>query len=135
MAKSITLYIDTLPIQELYDSGMTSYEIAEKFKISQYAVWRRIKNPRRAVSREHKKYTKGKFGKKSPTYKNGSGIYKREFLKDRELICFECGTWDNVIVHHIDHNRKNNDPNNLMPLCRPCHSKEHEIINNIRWMQ
>jgi hypothetical protein len=131
MNKKITIYIDTLPINELYDSGMTTYEIAEKFQISQYAVWRRVKDPRKDVARDGKHGFLGKFGKDCPCYKNGTGIYRR--LVQREK-CFECGSSKNIMVHHIDQDRKNNNPNNLIPLCKSCHCKEHDIIKNIKWM-
>jgi len=29
------------------------------------------------------------------------------------------------LVHHRDGNRGNNDPSNLLPLCRPCHARIH----------
>jgi len=45
--------------------------------------------------------------------------------------CVECGATDNVIVHHKDNSRKNgiteinNDLDNLITLCRPCHAIAH----------
>lgn len=133
MTKEITLYIDSLPLQELYDSGMTSYEIADFFKISQYAVWRRLKETRRAVARIPP--TKGKFGEDHPAYRNGTGIYRRICEENKDVSkCFECSSNVNIHIHHIDHNHDNNNPNNLIPLCKSCHCKEHELINNIIWM-
>lgn len=32
------------------------------------------------------------------------------------------------IIHHKDHNSANNNPNNLMQLCRNCHSLIHTYI-------
>jgi len=39
--------------------------------------------------------------------------------------CAECGGTENIEVHHIDGNRRNNDPQNLLPLCQPCHRDVH----------
>lgn len=30
-------------------------------------------------------------------------------------------------VHHADHNNKNNDIRNLMPLCKSCHTMAHHV--------
>ena len=29
------------------------------------------------------------------------------------------------VIHHKDRNRKNNNPSNLINLCKPCHAREH----------
>ena len=56
--------------------------------------------------------------------------------------CMKCGklkTNDNfdLIVHHKDRNRFNNDVSNLMVLCQPCHAfihgKMENHILNTRW--
>lgn len=62
--------------------------------------------------------------------------YGKEFNKElKELvrekynrICRYCGKSEielktKLCVHHIDYNKKNNSPNNLLPLCNKCHSK------------
>ena len=45
------------------------------------------------------------------------------FLKNE--CCELCGNEENLDIHHIDGNWKNNNLNNLMCLCRSCHIK-HE---------
>ena len=42
-------------------------------------------------------------------------------------ICNRCGIDDDMVlcVHHIDHDRKNNDINNLEIVCANCHHKHH----------
>lgn len=46
----------------------------------------------------------------------------RVYRKDQ---CETCGTTVTLQVHHLDEDRTNNDPSNLMTLCRPCHTKWH----------
>jgi len=40
-------------------------------------------------------------------------------------ICQECGVKDKINIHHIDENRKNNAPGNLISLCVICHRQKH----------
>jgi len=61
-----------------------------------------------------------------------------EKVKTRDNFqCIKCKkkeTDNNLIVHHIDESRKtgklNNNLNNLITLCRPCHAREHNQISN-----
>lgn len=46
----------------------------------------------------------------------------RRFLRD---ACEDCGTRDDLTIHHEDRDWKNNDPANLRTLCRSCHSLHH----------
>lgn len=46
-------------------------------------------------------------------------------IEGSEKICEICGSTKNIDVHHKDGNFSNNDPENLMLLCRSCHMKEH----------
>lgn len=39
--------------------------------------------------------------------------------------CVDCGTQNPKDVHHVDSNHKNNDPKNLVRICRSCHMKRH----------
>ncbi len=49
----------------------------------------------------------------------------------REMIplsdCQLCGANGYTEVHHIDKNPLNNSPNNLIRLCKSCHTKQHNI--------
>lgn len=77
-------------------------------------------------------------GEKSYMWKGGISKepYAFEFNKElKEKIrqrdsytCQECNYTENQLgyrlrVHHIDYNKKNNNENNLISLCRSCHSK------------
>ena len=53
-----------------------------------------------------------------------SGV--RDYVLWRDgLKCTRCGSQEKLIVHHKDWIRTNNDPSNLITLCRSCHAKEH----------
>ncbi len=81
----------------------------------------------------------------NPNWKNGIGKlpYPFEFTKQlkesiRERdnhICQLCGKTEQengrkLDVHHIDYNKENLDENNLISLCRNCHSKTHNNREN-----
>jgi len=92
------------------------------------------KNPR---------YGKGKniVGNKNPNWKGGVSFngYSYEFKSMRAKIkkrdeyrCWQC--WKEppevqLSVHHIDYDKENNDPVNLITLCMRCNAK----ANSIRW--
>lgn len=53
-----------------------------------------------------------------------SGV--RDYVLGRDgFKCAQCGANSSLIVHHKDWIRTNNDPSNLLTLCRSCHRKEH----------
>lgn len=52
--------------------------------------------------------------------------YQTIAFNNHEKKCIVCGFDKIVAVHHYDHNRKNNHPSNLIPLC-PNH---HEMIHH-----
>lgn len=68
-------------------------------------------------------------GVKHPNWRGGEHTYKR-VMKENGIkpICTTCRLTDKrvLIIHHIDHNRKNNILENLMWLCRNCHYLIHE---------
>lgn len=64
-------------------------------------------------------FKKGQFAwGDHPSFKNGIWAY-RKFRKDN---CEHCGTDKNLFVHHIDHDRTNNNPNNFRTVCAKCHA-------------
>jgi hypothetical protein len=51
---------------------------------------------------------------------------KEKIRKRDNYVCQDCGFAQNgkkLTVHHIDYNKKNNSPSNLIALCSNCHSK------------
>ena len=58
-----------------------------------------------------------------------SGI--RDYIIGRDNFkCAQCGSNKDLLVHHRDWIRTNNDPSNLITLCRSCHKKEHFEITD-----
>lgn len=72
------------------------------------------------------------IGPKHPHWKGGnaSEIY-RNILKrsGKKRACGLCGTKDERLLaaHHLDHNRKNNEAENLTWLCHNCHFLVHHF--------
>lgn len=73
-------------------------------------------------------------GENNPQWRGGLSYepYGKEFNKRlKEWIhkrdgykCQACHRSDRVlVVHHIDYDKRNNEPSNLVSLCRPCHGK------------
>ena len=45
----------------------------------------------------------------------------KAIVKDRDLhTCQECGSKKNLIVHHIDYDKKGIDIKKMITLCRSC---------------
>ena len=58
---------------------------------------------------------------------NSSATYRRINKEAHGTACFVCGYYDNICTgiveaHHIDRDRTNNKPENLIPLCPTCHA-------------
>jgi len=76
--------------------------------------------------------SKNQVGSGHPNWKGGMFSYrnmlKRQKLKEKCLLCFKKDSRI-LVVHHIDKNRKNNNLDNLMWLCRNCHFLVHNYKN------
>lgn len=72
-------------------------------------------------------------GRNHPNWKEDS--YRTTCFLHHERLCVVCGEHRVVEVHHLDENRENNDPTNLVPLCpthhRYWHSKYKPLIESI----
>ena len=75
---------------------------------------------------------------KHPNWKGGKSSYKKILPRYvPKFQCFICGIRDQrvLIVHHIDKNRNNNLPNNLMWLCHSCHFLVHHNKKTINILE
>lgn len=62
-------------------------------------------------------------------WKDGRVAYRR-LARMASSVCYLCGHEDDpsrMCAHHKDHNRTNNDPSNLVLVCKACHQNvEHK---------
>ena len=71
-------------------------------------------------------------GERNPFWRGGipraypsayTASLRRRVLQRDGYTCQHCGTKDTLTVHHIDHDKFNNDPCNLICLCNPCNQQ------------
>jgi len=75
------------------------------------------------------------LGKNNSNWKGGISARKnigiwiklsREIKKRDKYTCQKCASKINIDVHHIDFDKNNHEPLNLISLCRKCHFKKHK---------
>lgn len=72
-------------------------------------------------------------GKDNPGYVDGSYAKYLENTKNLDRICQKCSkTTGKLSIHHIDKNRNNNEPCNLIVLCDSCHKKIHYELGRVK---
>jgi hypothetical protein len=60
----------------------------------------------------------------SQQYDSSFNELVRRLIRERDgYTCAICGTPDSNVVHHIDYDKSNTSGDNLITLCRSCHSK------------
>jgi hypothetical protein len=67
------------------------------------------------------------WGENNPLWNGGTRSYRGIALADHDPVCALCTSSINVLIHHIDSNRKNNRIENLIPLCKTCHGVVHAV--------
>lgn len=91
-------------------------------------------------------YGKGLLGINNPNWRGGiaknpyTGKFKREIrlhVLKRYPTCQWCNSNKDLVVHHINHDRKDNTVFNLITLCRSCNSREmfNQITYNTYFIQ
>ena len=65
------------------------------------------------------------------TYSSQTKTLRNQLIEERGNLCQNCKGKFFENIHHKDKNRKNNEPSNLMLLCRKCHSLEHARVRRI----
>ena len=103
-----------------YQKGHHHDEATEKRRLEGL----RNNPPRSMLGKKHTLETRKQMSESSKfPYNYIDGGYKN---KIDESKCELCGAEDkNILVHHKDGNRKNNNIDNLKALCNSCHSKTH----------
>ncbi len=61
--------------------------------------------------------------------KNSTESVINHVLKKNNNSCILCGAFENIRVHHINENRKDNTEENLTVLCESCHRKVHNGLS------
>jgi 5-methylcytosine-specific restriction endonuclease McrA len=67
------------------------------------------------------------LGENNHQYKTGIGSYSTKAFKRYGRQCNRCKSTTNLLVHHINHDRSNNNIENLEVLCKKCHQNHHCI--------
>ena len=126
--------------------GKTYTEIYGETKAKQLKLLRSISMTRPKTQDEKRKMSlakKGKYKKeKNPAWKGGKSFeeygeewtneLKTKIRKRDKFVCQNC-TKNGFVIHHIDYNKKNNNEDNLITLCRHCHGLTG--FNRNKWIK
>ncbi|MBC8458288.1 MAG: hypothetical protein H8D67_09870 [Deltaproteobacteria bacterium] len=119
----------------------TLQEIADQFDVGPTAIrdaMKKLKIPTR-TTQQSLLLRKSVAGNKNPAWKGGIANWdycsdwksRSKAIKDRDQwtcqLCKDCRKrWNhNLHVHHIDEDKTNNHPTNLISLCDQCHKPIH----------
>ena len=61
----------------------------------------------------------------SADYGSMDGNYRERCLAAKGKKCHICGNEQNIVAHHIDGDRANDQVENLLPVCDSCHKSIH----------
>ena len=112
---------------ELYKSNMSLSAIGKCFDVSQQTVKRRLVSLGVPIRGQ----TSNQRGSNNPSWKGGKRAY---ISRTAQRVCIEsskdlkqCQNCEkyfdiNLNIHHIDHDRSNNNIENLKILCVKCHN-------------
>ena len=121
--------------------GLQKHSEKTKRKISELHKGKKLSEEHRKKLSNAIKGKKGKsyFREKNPNWKGGISFEPystdwtktlRRAIRERDrYICQICGKEPAIDVHHIDYDKKNCNPNNLVTLCHTCHLKTYRNRN------
>lgn len=127
---------------ELHKTGLPRGYQPTAEQIKKLTAARKGKTP--ALGMRHSEETRKRMGESRKGQKNGRWIdgrkqtpYPASFTKElrdqikarHNNLCVLCETESSLPlhVHHIDWNKLNSDPFNLVPLCHRCHGRVHRV--------
>lgn len=125
MRKSKLSEKETKDLTKLYqkkDIKMT--ELCKIFKVSDDTIVRIVKKKGIAMRK-----TAGFCNEKNSNWKGGFSLHYAKNIAIRYFRkneCIVCGYGNSTDVHHLDKDRKNNNPENLLLLC-PNHHREIHV--------
>ena len=115
----------------------------EKISISIKNKWKEAEYREKQINRNGEKSSNWQGG--ISFIARGYGIefnkeLKQQILERDNYTCqnpqcgIEIGNYKGLDVHHIDYNKKNNDEENLITLCKNCHAKTFGKNNRQYWI-
>lgn len=80
-------------------------------------------------------HTERMRGRRNPNFQHGleTGVHSKQFKRElspalrQSACCAECGASEPLVTHHMDENKQNNEPWNLVVLCNSCHIRFHKL--------
>lgn len=131
----------------MFRCGMLSVSDETRKKLSD--TWQRQGHPRGMLGKHHSNETKRQYAivrrcELNPAWQGGVSFepygiefdnsLREQIRKRDDYLCQICGCRQNgelLSIHHIDYDKQNNYPDNLVSLCRGCHSKTN--FNRTVW--
>jgi len=71
------------------------------------------------------------WGKDNHQYKTGIGNFSKRAFSHYGKQCNRCRSTSNLLVHHRNHDRTNNNLSNLEVLCKKCHQDHHCLRDDL----
>lgn len=149
MTSKVTIQ-DTEKIKKLYESGLSSRQIAKLFGRSSSGI-RVILNKTniemRTMSYANKISASVKRGSKHFNWAGGKTFHKGQMyiniqhtrVKESHYIWCKANNMISVplgcVIHHIDGNPKNNDADNLILLDQSYHVKLHKKLEDVKFQR
>lgn len=96
----------------------------KKRKSMQVMLSRKRKHPEIEIGVGSDRAKNNLPGPTNQSWKTGIQGYRK--LVDKKE-CAYCNSTENLLVHHLDHNRYNNELTNLIVICKKCHQAHHCI--------
>ena len=120
------LGLDRNEVARLYESGLSMQDVADNLGCTRPAIYhlmRRRGIPVRTKSEARRlAMARGKLSWQDGT---SMAMAYHKARQHRGPICQDCGSDQDLHIHHLDENPWNNDPANLRTLCRGCHKQVH----------